>query len=102
MGRPHALSPPRRAGASPSEVSHELTNSPSPTSPAMTARGKLILTLLILGLVGFGAWQWWDKLAPSGGSNASTNSTAGTAGDTGQAAELVETQMEVPQLAAPA
>jgi NitT/TauT family transport system substrate-binding protein len=32
----------------------------------MTARGKFILTLLILGLAAFGAYKWWDRLAPSG------------------------------------
>jgi NitT/TauT family transport system substrate-binding protein len=30
----------------------------------MTARGKIVLTLLILAVAGFGAWRWWDKIAP--------------------------------------
>ena len=30
----------------------------------MTGRGKFILTILILGVVGFGAWRWWDKIVP--------------------------------------
>lgn len=30
----------------------------------MTTRGKIVLTLLILGVVGFGMWRWRDKLAP--------------------------------------
>jgi ABC-type nitrate/sulfonate/bicarbonate transport system substrate-binding protein/outer membrane protein OmpA-like peptidoglycan-associated protein len=30
----------------------------------MTARGKAVLTLLILGVVGFGMFRWWDKIAP--------------------------------------
>lgn len=30
----------------------------------MTARGKFVLTLLILGVVGFGVYRWWDKIAP--------------------------------------
>jgi len=30
----------------------------------MTARGKFIVTLLILGMVGFGVYRWWDKIAP--------------------------------------
>lgn len=30
----------------------------------MTARGKAVLTILILGLVGFGAYRWWDQIAP--------------------------------------
>ena len=35
----------------------------------MTARGKIILTLLILGVVGFGVYRWWDQIAPSGKSH---------------------------------
>jgi NitT/TauT family transport system substrate-binding protein len=31
----------------------------------MTARGKIVLTVLVLGVVGFGVWRWWDKLAPT-------------------------------------
>ena len=30
----------------------------------MTTRGKLVLTVLLLGVVGFGVFRWWDKLAP--------------------------------------
>jgi NitT/TauT family transport system substrate-binding protein len=30
----------------------------------MTTRGKIVLTVLILGLVGFGVFRWWDKIAP--------------------------------------
>ncbi len=30
----------------------------------MTGRGKFVVTLLILGVVGFGVWRWWDKIAP--------------------------------------
>jgi len=67
----------------------------------MTARGKFILTLLIIGIAGFGAWKWWDKFAPTGGAGG-TNSTTKTGGGTEQPAELTETQTEVPQLAAPA
>lgn len=66
----------------------------------MTARGKIVLTLLILGIAGFGAWKWWDKFAPAG-NGGGTNSTVKTGG-VEQPAELTETQTEVPQLAAPA
>jgi NitT/TauT family transport system substrate-binding protein len=31
----------------------------------MTARGKFVFTVLILGVVGFGVYRWWDKLAPA-------------------------------------
>ena len=30
----------------------------------MTAKGKIVFTLLFLAVVGFGVWKWWDKLAP--------------------------------------
>jgi len=35
----------------------------------MTGRGKFILTILILGVVAFGVWRWWDKIAPAGKSS---------------------------------
>jgi NitT/TauT family transport system substrate-binding protein len=31
----------------------------------MTSRGKFVLTLLILGVVAFGVFRWWDKIAPT-------------------------------------
>src|SRR5580765_2112144 len=30
----------------------------------MTTRGKLVLTILLLAVVGFGVYRWWDKIAP--------------------------------------
>jgi NitT/TauT family transport system substrate-binding protein len=30
----------------------------------MTTRGKIVLTIVLLGFVGFGVWRWWDKVAP--------------------------------------
>jgi NitT/TauT family transport system substrate-binding protein len=30
----------------------------------MTTKGKIVLTILILGVVGFGVFRWWDKVAP--------------------------------------
>src|ERR1041385_3344949 len=30
----------------------------------MTTRGKIVLTILVLAVVGFGLWRWWDKIAP--------------------------------------
>ncbi|MDB6110078.1 MAG: tauA [Pedosphaera sp.] len=32
----------------------------------MTGRGKLVVTILILAVVGFGVYRWWDKIAPAG------------------------------------
>src|SRR5437762_7880773 len=34
----------------------------------MTGRGKFVLTVLILAVVGFGVYRWWDKIAPAGNS----------------------------------
>jgi NitT/TauT family transport system substrate-binding protein len=34
----------------------------------MTTRGKIVLTILLLGVVGFGVYRWWDKIAPQTGS----------------------------------
>ncbi|MBI3846544.1 MAG: OmpA family protein [Planctomycetes bacterium] len=39
----------------------------------MTGRGKLVLTLLVLAVVGFGVWRWWDKIAPQGPGPVSIN-----------------------------
>ncbi len=30
----------------------------------MTTRGKIVLTVLILAVVGFGVYRWWDKIVP--------------------------------------
>src|SRR5947209_386498 len=30
----------------------------------MTTRGKIVLTVLLLAIVGFGMYRWWDKIAP--------------------------------------
>src|SRR6266404_6247038 len=30
----------------------------------MTTKGKIVLTVLFLGVVGFGVYRWWDKIAP--------------------------------------
>src|SRR5436305_3583310 len=32
----------------------------------MTGRGKFVVTILILAVVGFGVYRWWDKIAPTG------------------------------------
>src|SRR5213594_2202253 len=43
----------------------------------MTTRGKIVLTILILGVVCFGVYRWWDKIAPTGKSaNPSVDPTA--------------------------
>src|SRR5438477_6844703 len=30
----------------------------------MTTRGKILLTVILLAVVGFGVYRWWDKIAP--------------------------------------
>jgi len=35
----------------------------------MTARGKIVLTIILLALVGGGVYRWWDKIAPAGKSS---------------------------------
>ena len=32
----------------------------------MTTRGKFVITVLILAVVGVGVWRWWEKIAPAG------------------------------------
>lgn len=31
----------------------------------MTTRGKILLTIVFLAVVGFGVYRWWDKIAPT-------------------------------------
>ena len=35
----------------------------------MTARGKIFLTIILLAVVSFGVYRWWDKIAPAGKSS---------------------------------
>jgi NitT/TauT family transport system substrate-binding protein len=74
----------------------------------MTTKGKIVLTLLILGVLGVGVWKWLPKLkSTTAGSNpaASQPSAPGQArtesAATVQATELVETQTEIPKLVPP-
>jgi NitT/TauT family transport system substrate-binding protein len=79
----------------------------------MTARGKFVVTLLILGIVGYSAWRWWDKLAPQTlrqtSSQPSQASPAPSAPPPAQSpaaiedinAGLAETLTELPRIAAP-
>src|SRR5262245_37403160 len=73
----------------------------------MNARGKFVLTVLILGVLALGAWKWWPKLTshaagtpatspPSASDALRTRSEPSAA--TAQAPELVETQTAVPKL----
>jgi NitT/TauT family transport system substrate-binding protein len=70
----------------------------------MTAKGKVVLTLIVLVVVGAAAWKWWPRLAakraPAHEQNASNSRESGS-GSSASIAELVETQTEAPKLAPP-
>src|SRR5215475_11519375 len=83
----------------------------------MTAKGKIVFTLLFLAVVGFGVWKWWDKLAPKhqpyaqapGGAVAPSGNnptpapaipTKGGEGTGAQDTNVVETQTQTPRLPA--
>ncbi len=73
----------------------------------MTARGKIVLTILVLGVVGFGAWKWWDRMVPRSGSPSPTANASGATNNVAAtkdaaAPELAETMAEVPTLTPPA
>ena len=60
----------------------------------MTARGKLVFTILFLAIVGFGVTKWWPKLKPGApGPRAAVASAA--------AEKLTETHTEIPRIDAP-
>ena len=69
----------------------------------MTAKGKIVLTLIVLAVVSVAAWKWWPRLATK--RTAGTEQSASASGDNESrasaptAAELVETQTEAPKLA---
>lgn len=56
----------------------------------MTARGKFVLALFIVGLAAFGAYKWWDRLAPAALAKdpavASASSASSAPSDSGAAA----------------
>src|SRR5678816_2801569 len=70
----------------------------------MTAKGKVVLTIIVLLVVGAAAWKWWPRLAtkytPASRQTASSSSgDGGVSSSAASAAELVETQTEAPKLA---
>src|SRR5262245_31834198 len=82
----------------------------------MTGKGKIVFTLLILGVLGFGAWKWWDRLKPGAARTTQSQSSSSPAqpgaptgtpstpqpaskGGATKAIDLVETQTERPKLA---
>lgn len=72
----------------------------------MTARGKFVLTFLILAVVGLGAYKWWDRLKPTNTAVAAATPNAGGStvpapnlAPAAKAAKEIETQINEPQLA---
>lgn len=79
----------------------------------MTTKGKIFFTLVVLAVVGLGAWKWWDKLGGSkthgGASGTTTSQSSGSSSGASSGEEspgatvaLAETLGEVAKLAAPA
>jgi len=75
----------------------------------MTARGKFVLTLLILGIAGFGAYKWWDRLAPAapatdgtGAASSEVSSASATSANVLNDAEFVAPLLACPLLPPPA
>src|SRR5687767_10119945 len=69
----------------------------------MTAKGKFVLTLVVLAVVALAAWKWLPKMTGSQRDRASSPEAGGpstpTAASEAAPAELVETQTEAPKLA---
>jgi NitT/TauT family transport system substrate-binding protein len=69
----------------------------------MTAKGKIVLTLIVLAVAGVVAWKWWPRLATKRTAGTEQRAPAsadnGSSGSAPAAAELVETQTEAPKLA---
>lgn len=66
----------------------------------MTARGKIVFTLIFLLLVGFGVKRWWPKLQPgaSSGPGAAQHEPADAKADAKEELKFSDTQFSVPRL----
>jgi hypothetical protein len=62
----------------------------------MTTRGKIVLTLLLLGVVDFGLYRWWDKIAPQ---TKPQNPSVDVAKVKQEIAKVKETPTDIPLLA---
>jgi len=67
----------------------------------MTARGKLVLTLLILATAGIGIFKWWDRLKPGAPTAAAAAPAAGPAAAKSGAAKLDAADFLAPLVACP-
>ncbi len=59
----------------------------------MTARGKLVFTIIFLAIVGLGVSKWWPKLKPGADGASHSEKSGGSASSL-----IVETHTEVPRL----
>jgi NitT/TauT family transport system substrate-binding protein len=66
----------------------------------MTARGKFVFTLLILGIAALGVYKWWDRLKPSSATSSATVSQQATS-TKGATAPLNADDFVEPLLACP-
>src|SRR5687767_6878181 len=68
----------------------------------MTNRGKILFTLIFLGLVAFGVRQWWPKLKPGAAPSRNAGQPVAPAAPSNEPAiTLAPTQFEVPKLDPP-
>lgn len=73
----------------------------------MTTRGKIVLTILVLAIAGFGGWKWWSKLSadfksqPPANAAVTNQAPPGPGANSALEPDLVDTQFEGPQLAPP-
>ena len=75
----------------------------TPQAPLMK---KALFALVFLAVVAFGVWRWWDRLDPNAARSPDGPATAPTASSSAASASskidgLIETETEVPALAAP-
>ncbi len=69
----------------------------------MTARGKLVFTVIFLALVAFGVKRWWPKLQPGAPSSpVAVQSDAKPAAKEEEPLKFADTQFSVPRLDPPA
>jgi NitT/TauT family transport system substrate-binding protein len=67
----------------------------------MTSRGKLVLTVLILAIIGLGLFKWYRRLGQSTAPAVPPSATSEPAISPADAPDLVPTQFAVPVLATP-
>jgi NitT/TauT family transport system substrate-binding protein len=69
---------------------------------SLTPLGRLLSLVLVVGLIGGGAYMLMNRLSDKGGSGSGSSSSPGGGGDAGEAPAVVDFKAEVPRLAAAA